>query len=59
MKTTTTSERGRLGEVVSYFLRLGLPGFGGKVSNPLLIAATAVVGLLAFPNPEPSWVMVK
>jgi hypothetical protein len=59
MKTATPSERGRLGELVSYFPRLGLLGFGGKVSNPLLIAATAVVGLLAFPILEPSWVMVK
>ena len=30
-----------------------------KVSNPLLIAATAVVGLVAFPLLQPAWVMVK
>jgi chromate transporter len=30
-----------------------------KVSNPLLIAATAVVGLIAFPLMQPDWVMVK
>jgi chromate transporter len=33
--------------------------FRWKVSNPLVIAATAVVGLIAFPILEPSWVMVK
>lgn len=30
-----------------------------KVSNPLLIAVTAVVGLIAFPILQPMWVMVK
>ncbi len=33
--------------------------FRWKVSNPLLIAATAVVGLVAFPLLQPTWVMVK
>jgi chromate transporter len=33
--------------------------FRWKVSNPLLIAATAVIGLIAFPILEPNWVMVK
>jgi chromate transporter len=33
--------------------------FRWKVSNPLLIAATAAVGLVAFPILEPTWVMVK
>jgi chromate transporter len=33
--------------------------FRWKVSNPLLIAATAVVGLIAFPLLQPLWVMVK
>src|SRR5262249_17684416 len=33
--------------------------FRWKVSNPLLIAATSVVGLIAFPLLEPTWVMVK
>jgi chromate transporter len=32
--------------------------FRWKVSNPLLIAATAVVGLLAYPILQPGWVMV-
>ena len=33
--------------------------FRWKVSNPLLIAATALVGLIAFPLLQPTWVMVK
>jgi chromate transporter len=33
--------------------------FRWKVSNPLLIAATAAVGLIAFPLLNPTWVMVK
>jgi chromate transporter len=33
--------------------------FRWKVSNPLLIAATAAVGLIGFPILEPTWVMVK
>jgi chromate transporter len=33
--------------------------FRWKVNNPLLIAATAVVGLIAFPFLQPTWVMVK
>jgi chromate transporter len=33
--------------------------FRFKVSNPMLIAATAVVGLVAFPLLGPTWVMVK
>jgi chromate transporter len=32
--------------------------FCWKVSNPLLIAATGVVGLIAFPLLQPTWVMV-
>jgi len=32
--------------------------FRWKVSNPLLIAATAVVGLIAYPLLQPTWVMV-
>jgi chromate transporter len=30
-----------------------------KISNPLLMAVTAVVGLIAFPWLQPDWVMVK
>jgi len=33
--------------------------FRWKVCNPLLIAATAVVGLIAFPLLQPTWVMTK
>jgi chromate transporter len=33
--------------------------FRWKVSNPLLIAATAVAGLIAFPLLQPTWVMIK
>jgi chromate transporter len=32
--------------------------FKWKVSNPLLIAATAVIGLVAYPILQPGWVMV-
>jgi chromate transporter len=32
--------------------------FRWKVSNPLLIAATAVIGLIAYPWLQPGWVMV-
>jgi chromate transporter len=33
--------------------------FRWKVSNPLLIAATAVVGLIAYPILQPAWVIIK
>jgi chromate transporter len=33
--------------------------FRWKVNNPLLIAATAVIGLIAYPLLQPAWVMVK
>ncbi|WP_157450072.1 chromate efflux transporter [Bradyrhizobium sp. ARR65] len=33
--------------------------FRWKVSNPVLIAATAVVGLVAYPLLQPAWVMVR
>ncbi len=33
--------------------------FRWKVSNPLLVAVTAVIGLVAFPLLHPAWVMVK
>lgn len=33
--------------------------FRWKVSNPLLVGATAVIGLIAFPLLQPDWVMVK
>jgi len=33
--------------------------FRWKVSNPLLVAATAIVGIVAFPILKPDWVFVK
>ena len=33
--------------------------FRWKVSNPALIAATAAIGLIAYPLLQPGWVMVK
>jgi chromate transporter len=33
--------------------------FRFKISNPLLIGATAVIGLIAFPVLQPSWVFVR
>jgi chromate transporter len=33
--------------------------FRWKVSNPLLMAAAAAVGLIAFPLLRPAWVMVR
>ena len=33
--------------------------FRWKVSNPLLVAATAMIGLIAFPLLQPTWVFVK
>jgi len=33
--------------------------FRWKVPNPILMAATAIIGLIAFPLLQPTWVMVK
>ena len=33
--------------------------FRWKINNPALIAATAVIGLIAYPLLQPEWVMVK
>ncbi len=33
--------------------------FRWKVSNPALVAATAIIGLIAFPILQPTWVFVK
>jgi chromate transporter len=30
-----------------------------KISNPLLVGAAAVIGLVAYPLLQPAWVMVK
>lgn len=40
------------------FVALGLL-FRFKISNPVLIAAAAVVGLIAFPLVKPTWVMIR
>jgi chromate transporter len=33
--------------------------FRWKVSNPLLMAVAALIGLIAFPLLHPAWVMVR
>jgi chromate transporter len=33
--------------------------FRWKVSNPLLVATTAVIGWIAFPILQPAWVLVR
>ena len=33
--------------------------FRWKISNPALIAATGVIGLIAYPWLQPAWVMVR
>ena len=33
--------------------------FRWKISNPLLMALTAIAGLIAFPLLQPTWLMVK
>ena len=33
--------------------------FRWKINNPILIAATAVIGLISYPLLQPAWVMVK
>ncbi len=33
--------------------------FRWKISNPLLVAATAIIGLVAFPLLQPTWVFVR
>ena len=33
--------------------------FRWKISNPVLVAATAIIGLIAFPLLQPAWVFVK
>ena len=49
-----------LGAVRSGHGQLSLAAlFRWRVSNPLLMAATAAVGLVAFPLLHPTWVMVR
>ncbi|MGH8132158.1 MAG: chromate efflux transporter [Steroidobacteraceae bacterium] len=50
-----------IGDWLTVVIGLGalLALFRWKVSNPLLMASTAVAGLIAFPLLHPAWVMVK
>ena len=50
-----------IGDWLTALVALGslLVLFRWKVSNPLLVAATAIIGLIAFPLLKPEWVFVK
>lgn len=50
-----------IGDWLTILIALGalIALFRWKVSNPLLMAVTAVTGLIAFPLLHPAWVMVK
>lgn len=50
-----------IGDWLTALIALGSLGvlFRWKVSNPLLVGAAAVIGLIAFPLLQPGWVMVK
>src|SRR5437870_10525244 len=50
-----------IGDWLTALVGLGSLGvlFRWKVSNPALIAATALIGLIAFPLLRPTWVFVK
>jgi len=50
-----------IGDALTVALGLGALGllFRFKISNPVLIAAAAVIGLVAFPILKPTWVMLK
>ena len=50
-----------IGDWLTVLIAAGSLGilFHWKVNNPLLVAATAVIGLIAFPLLQPAWVMVK
>ena len=50
-----------IGDWLTILIGLGSLGvlFRWKVSNPLLVGATAVIGIIAFPLLQPAWVMVK
>jgi chromate transporter len=50
-----------IGDWLTILIALGalIALFRWKVSNPLLMAVTAVAGLIAFPLLHPAWVMVK
>ena len=50
-----------IGDVLTGLIALAALGllFRFKISNPVLIAAAAIVGLIAFPILKPTWVMIK
>jgi chromate transporter len=50
-----------IGDVLTAALAAGALAllFRFKISNPLLIAAAALVGLIAYPLLKPSWVMIR
>jgi chromate transporter len=50
-----------IGDWLTVLIAAGSLGilFRWKVNNPLLVGATAVIGLIAFPLLQPAWVMVK
>lgn len=50
-----------IGDVLTALVALGALGllFRFKVSNPMLIAVAALIGLVAYPLIQPQWVMVR
>ena len=50
-----------IGDVLTAIIALGALGllFRFKISNPILIASAAVIGLVAYPLIQPQWVMVR
>lgn len=50
-----------IGEVLTATIALLAPGllFRFKISKPVLIAGAAIIGLVAYPLPQPAWVMVR
>jgi len=50
-----------IGDVLTALIALVALGvlFRFKISNPILIAAAAIVGLVAYPLLQPQWVMVR
>ena len=50
-----------IGDLLTALIALGALGllFRFRISNPVLIAAAAVIGLVAYPLIQPQWVMVR
>jgi chromate transporter len=50
-----------IGDVLTALIAVGSLAvlFRFKVSNPALVGATAVIGLIAFPILQPAWVFVR